>query len=197
LRRNIYTRILLILLSLLVLWASGCARHPEGIEIPEGDMSSWEENYDSLMFGPSVITYISNIHQAGKPSGYKKVETTEEVLRERIFSHTVTYRKWIETRADETRYNIISIYPPNFIRRVNYYIDLLTIEYDIFLAELSPDIQVNRIVTRTGPPFYITQIGLLIEIPEDVEPGNYTLTFIVEANGRYCGELPCVIHVIE
>jgi hypothetical protein len=185
--------------------SAGCARHPEGFEIPEGTIPQREETYDDIVYcGPGVDDYRANCtpEQRLLPGSVKE---TEVALSGRIFSPRIRYRDSIETKSDQIRYNIFYLsLTSRFLRIVSNYKNIITnspiVDYKIKLSGMTQNIYIKNVgLFRYGHSDRVgdKQLNIMIEIPEDVEPGDYTLTFIVEAKGRYCGELPCVIHVVE
>jgi hypothetical protein len=199
-------KLLTIILSLLIVLLTACTQ-PAAINIPEGTEVQREETYDDIVnCGPGSDNYRANCspEQRALPGSVKE---TNVVLSDCIFAPSVKYRDNIETKSGEVRYNrFYIILQSTFLRIVSGYLcDSLTdnpiVDYELKLAQASPDFNIKNVGELCyggyGCPYGDKQINLMIEIPADVEPGDYTLNFIVEANRRYCGELPCVIHVIE
>jgi hypothetical protein len=181
-------------------------------EIPEGIEPQRPATYDDIVDCVPFYTYRANcpyvIHRAGVPDripGPDFIREAKVTLSGCQFAPDVTYRDNIETKAGETRYNIFNVW----LRDSKLRIESANIysktgkpgaKYEIKLLGTCPDIQVKIIGESdppTGPAVGDKGIYLMIEIPPQVKPGEYTLHFVVEANGQNCGELPCVIHVIE
>ena len=184
-------------------------------EIPEGTEPQRAETYDDIVgFGPGVVSYRANypcvVHTGGSyyPTAVPSpdcIQQAKVTLSGCGFASGVTYRDYIETKAGEIRYNIFYIgLLDESLRELNISQHRQTgtwlVNYDIKLAGMVPDIQVKNVGCHlvglnnfTGNP----QCYLMIEISPQVKPGDYTLHFIIEANGQNCGELPCVIHVTE
>jgi hypothetical protein len=198
-------KLLMILLSLLIVPLTACAQ-PTAIDIPEGTEVQREETYDDIVnCGPGSDNYRANClpEQRAMPGS---VKVSEVALSGCIFAPCVHYREYISTKAGQVRYNLFYMTLQNtFLRIVSGYIcHPLTkspiVDYELKLAQASQNFNienVGEIHYGVGGPFGDKQINLMIEIPQGVKPGDYTLNFIVEANGFKCGELPCVIHVIE
>ncbi len=181
-------------------------------EIPEGTAPQRPETYDDIILCESLFAYRANcpymVHIMGEPDrkpGPDFVREAEVVLSGCKHAPRVTYRDYIETKAGEIRYNIFGVGLEDSSLRVEIgEIYARTrkpvINYEIKLRGTSPDIQVKKVGEGdppTGPFVGDKLFYLMIKISTQIKPGNYTLHFIVEANGQNCGELPCVIHVTK
>lgn len=172
-------------------------------EIPEGTEPQRAETYDDIVsYGPGIVCYRAQYPGGPSPDNIKRAKVT---LSGCEFTTGVIYRDYIETKAGEIRYNIFYIgLLDESLRELNMSQNKQTgtwlVNYNIKLAGMVPDIQVKNVGCHlvglnnfTGNP----QCHLMIEISPQAKPGDYTLRFILDANGQNCGELPCVIHVIE
>lgn len=170
-----------------------------GYEIPQGTMAEREPTYDDIVnCGPGIDTYRARCDRSAV------IKVTDTTLTGCIFFTGVEYRDYIETKAGQTRYNIFGIGLANeFLRIVNGINYTITqspiINYQIKLAEIPANIQVK---TVGGPISFVpgapgVDIYISMYIPPEVKPGDYTVNFILEANGMYSGKLPCTVHVIE
>jgi hypothetical protein len=168
-------RMLALLAPLLLIWGTACQQQasPPGIEIPQGTMPEREPTYDDIDPTPGGLSYIGNGYEYGKMSEWKKVETVDVAVAGNIH---IVYRNYIETKAGEVRYNII-------------YTGYQAVH--LKLAGETSDIQVMEVGT---PP---KENVLMIVIPPQVKPGDYSFGLQVFVNGQYKGVLPCVIHVVE
>jgi hypothetical protein len=204
LNRKIEKRLLMILLLLFIVVLTACSIQ-KTIDIPEGNAPDREETYDDLVFCGRTFVYRDNCGSDWVVSN--NVKESKVYLSGCIFDTDATYRNIIETTSGQVRYNSVSLHLRDGILRAIgvllwYPITHSPIaDYKIKLAGIVPDIQV-RTVRETdagiGSGLYgDEQIDLVIEISPQVKPGDYKLNFIVEANGCYCGELPCIIHVVE
>jgi hypothetical protein len=204
LNRQIGKRLLITILLLFLVVLAACSIQ-KTIDIPEGNAPEREETYDDLVFCGRTFVYRANCGSDWVVSN--NVKESEVYLSGCIFSTDATYRDIIETVSGQVRYNSVSLHLGDGVLRsigvlLWYPITHLPIvDYKIKLAETVSDIQVRtlrEIDAGIGSGLYgDEQIDLIIEISPEVKPGNYMLNFVVEANGHYCGELPCVIHVIE
>ncbi len=173
-------------------------------EIPEGTEPQRAETYDDIVScGPGLVGYRAScgMPKEKRPDYIKEAEVTLSGCQ---FAPRVTYRDNIETEAAKIRYNIFYVQLlDESLRELNMRQRRLTktwlVDYDIKLAGTVPDIQVINVgVWYMGLGNFTgdVQFHLMIEISPQVKPGDYTLHFIVDANGQNCGELPCVIHVL-
>jgi hypothetical protein len=205
--RKMVSRMLFIIALLILMVMSVVCGYPNGIEISEGPAPQREETYDDIInCGPGSDNYRANCtpQQRALPSS---IEETKADLSGCIFAPCVRYRDNIETESGEIRYNLFYFNLKNeFLRAISRIIVYpLTkssiVHYDLKLMGTSQYFNIKNVGELCyggyGCPYGDKQVNLMIEIPTDVKQGDYTLNFIVEANGRYCGELPCVIHVIE
>jgi hypothetical protein len=182
-------------------------------EIPEGIEPQRAETYDDIVDCERFYTYRANCPYVGPKIGPNwepgpdYIRGSEVSLSGCEFATSVGYRDHIETRAGEIRYNIFHI----ALRPSSVNTDELVlrhkqtgepiINYELKLRGTSPDVQVKKIGEEYwglgGAIFGDKLFFLNIEISPQARPGDYTLHFIVDANGQNCGELPCVIQVTE
>jgi hypothetical protein len=181
-------------------------------EISEGTAPQRAETYDDIIFCERLFAYRANcpfmVHIVGEPDrvpGPDFVREAEVSLSGCKFAPRVRYRDHIETKAGEIRYNkfYLTLQDSSLcedIARMDEFTRKQTLQYKLKQLGTYPDIQVKKFGEGNSYPgafFGDYQIYLMIEISPQVEPRDYTLHFIVEANGQNCGELPCVIHVLE
>jgi hypothetical protein len=160
---------------------------PSGFEIPDGPMPQREATYDDIdlrgYHTMGGIAYRGNVHEYGKTSTWAPVKVTKVSVGDNF---SVGYRDYIETKPGQIRYNI-------------FYTTLLGsgqlggLDVNLKLANIPKDIQVKNV----GGGGYWNQIGIMIEIPPAVKPGDYNIGFLIYINGKYYGNLPCTIHVTE
>jgi hypothetical protein len=173
-----------------------------GFEIPEGTVPQRAETYDDIILCGRFYNYRANCQLKPGPDYVKEAEITLSGCQ---FAPDVTYRDHIETKAGEIRYNIFYVALQDSSLRAEIGLKYArtgkqTLTYEIKLLETCPGIQVKKIREipgYTGGVVGDKKICLMIGISPQVTPGDYTLCFIVDANGQNCGELPCVIHVTE
>jgi hypothetical protein len=182
-------------------------------EIPEGTAPQMAETYDEIVGCGRITTYRANCPYMGPKTGpdWERgpdyIRTTEVRLSGCQFAASVSYRDYIETRAGEIISNLLFV----MLQTVSVNFDELEFRarqtgkpianYEIKQRGACPDIEVKKIwaMNSTFAGLYLgdTVFYLTIEISPQTKPGDYTLHLIIEANGQNCGELPCVIHVIE
>jgi hypothetical protein len=183
-------------------------------EIPEGTEPKRAETYDDIVYcGGRVTSYRANcsyvVHKQGEAiiRGPDFVESTEVTLSGWEYATDVNYRDYIETRAGEIRCNLVDVTMQTGSVDADELISIARqtgkkiANYKIKQRGACPGIWVRKIwaMNSTFGGLYLgnTVFYLTIEISPQVNPGDYTLHFVVEANGQNCGELPCIIHVIE
>ncbi len=176
-----------------------------GFDIPQGTVPERGPTYDDpFNCGPGIMTYRANCRQEGT-IGLDYISEAKATLSCCKFAPRVTYRDDIETRSGQVRFNIFYMELLDTSLRESFFHQyVLTgtrlVDYSVRLAETVSDINVRNVGVHQvgiGANGGDEQIYLTIEIPPQIKSGDYTLRFIIEANGQSCGELPCVIHVIE
>ena len=140
------------------------------------------ERPDDIMPTPGGPIYRTNFHQEGVENPWPPIQTEEVVLADDVH---VTYRANIETKAGKGRNNIV------YVRVPDKDIGSASIE----VVNPLTGIEVKRGIQWHGPGT-IAQV-LVIEISQDVEPGQYTFEIGVEIDGKDYGTIPCTIKVIE
>ena len=65
------------------------------------------------------------------------------------------------------------------------------------LANTYSDLGVKRILENESDFDGHYRIVLILDIPSQTKSGDYKIEILVFINGKYYGDLPCVIHVIE
>ncbi len=140
------------------------------------------ERPDDIVPTPGGPQYRANIHQEGVENPWPPIQTEEVVLADDVH---VRYRVYIETKAGKGRNNIVYLrIPGKDISNIN------------FRAINPPDgIEVKRGIQWHGPGT-VAQV-LVIEISQDVEPGQYTFEIGIEVDGKNYGTILCTIKVLE
>jgi len=140
------------------------------------------ERPDDIVPTPGGPQYRANVHQEGVENPWPPIQTEEGVLADTVH---VTYRANIETKAGKGRNNIVYVrIPGKDIRSIN-----------LEAINTPVGIEVKRGIKWHGPRT-IVQV-LVIEISQDVEPGQYTFEIGVEIDAKDYGTVPCTIKVIE
>jgi hypothetical protein len=165
-----------------------------GVDIPQGTRVRRESTYDGLvMWTPGIINYRANFLI---PYFVEEAEVTFSGCE---FAPRIRYRDHIETKAGQIRYNMfqVKLTDKSLASLDRQYTETALLHYSIKLAGTVPGIEVKNFESLLMGFGSYRLLNFMIEISPQVKPGDYTLRFIIEANGQNCGELPCVIHVIE
>ncbi len=146
-----------------------------------------EEAPDDIVTPPGGPAYRANVHQEGVENPWPPIESSEVVLGDNDDALNLTYRNYIETKAGQTRNNILYIRTPGRdIQSLNLY-----------AGDIPTGIEVaERMRWHGGSPGMVVPV-LLIEVSQDVEPGEYTFEIGVEINGKDYSTVPCTIKIIE
>ncbi len=149
---------------------------------------------DDIVYPPGGFTYRANVHQEGQPD-WPPVRQTEVALEALSGTVAIQYRDYIETKAGETRNNIIFLNG----RNAPELLDPLQIEYTA--ADLPDGMTLERDRQMYGgiggQDKASSRVVLLIHIAPQVVPGEYPFTIHLSYEGKELGSLPCVIKVIE
>jgi hypothetical protein len=176
--------LLVILLAVISCQTSGGDTHRP---LPTRDLftAAGEEAPDDIITTPAGPAYRANLQQQGAESPWPPIENTDVVVGSGSRKAHIFCRDYIETEAGETRNNILHILAQvKKIRNLNLY--AVSIPTGIEVAE----------GMRWNPPGQ-NAVVLVIEIAQDVEPGQYPVEIGVEINGGDYGTLPFVIKVLE
>ncbi len=140
---------------------------------------------DDIVITPGGSSYRANVIQQGKTNPWPPIQSSTVVLGDNV---TITYRADIETRAGESRNNLI------FMRIPGRH-DLNTSDLNLSASNLPAGISVKE-GEAGGLPGTIAKL-LIIEISQDVKPGEYTFEINVQFEGKDYGQLPCTIKVVK
>lgn len=176
---------LLLLVVALSLSAFSCSRAP---------VTSSTEQPDDVVGTPGGLAYRANVHQQGVPDRWPPVEMATTTLGSEADPVQIMYRSLIDTKAGQTRNNILYIYLPGVTPGSPDFGKSMT--SNITAVGLPPGFSVNPDGTWIGPsPGMRSELVLKIEISRQVEPGVYSLEFDVNINGEDYGKLPCTMKV--
>ena len=158
--------------------------------IPFGEMETplpGEEAPDDFVPTPGGGSYRGNVHEASVENPWPPIESTSTVLKSGDNAINVQYRDHIETKAGETRNNIIIITrqgTPLFDSRL-----------DLYSVDIPAGIQLtyNR---GAGPPGSLGAV-LMIKISPDVALDQYQVEIGLEINETDYGTIICTIEVVE
>ncbi len=154
------------------------------ILIPEGSLPepTGPEAPDDIVHTPGGDAYRANVHQVGVPDKWPSVQSVI-VKRDNL---QIQYREDIETRAGETRKNIIAVYGGEA---------LIDGELTLYSSAVPDGIGLIDAGGGGRPGMLLTVLA--IEISPDIAPGQYAFKIGIEVDGKDYGTLPCTINVIE
>jgi hypothetical protein len=149
---------------------------------------------DDVVSAPGGFTYRAGIHQQGEPD-WPPVQQTDVTLDALSGTIDIQYRDFIETKAGETRNNIIFLNGGNAPELS----DPLQVQYR---AEGLPDgITLERDREMYGgiggQDKTSSRVVLEISIAPEVTPGEYPFSIQLEYEGKDFGSIPCTIQVTE
>ncbi len=144
-----------------------------------------EEAPDNIVITPGGPAY--RVGQQGVEHPWPPLDTTKVTLGSSFETDAVyvRYRDYIETEAGESRNNIV------FISMGNRAVGSL----NLYTVNLPTGIEVTEGIRWHGPG--PVSVVLVIEIPPDVQPGQYTFEIGIEIDGKDYGTVPCRIKVLE
>lgn len=172
------------LLAVTACQLGGGETHPP---IPAKDLlpAVGEEAPDDIIGTPFGPAYRANHHQEGVENPWPPIESTEVVLGSGSKVVHISYRDYIETKAGEAGKNILFIrIPDRDIKSLNLY-----------ASDIPTGIEVTEGMRWYGPG-PIAPV-LVIEVSQDMKPGQYTFEIGLEINGKDYGTIPCTIKVLE
>ena len=149
-----------------------------------------EEAPDDLLPVSCGPAYRANVHQQGVENPWPPIETVEVQVHSGSETIYVRYRDSIVTEAGETRNNIFTV------RRESGFLEGggLSI-FRLYATSIPTGLQLFQ---DAGGGLIGTLVStLVIEVPEDMQPGIYTLEIGIEIEGKAYGTVPCTIEVIE
>jgi hypothetical protein len=180
-KKKVLLAVVLSLLAITLL--SGCAGD-NSQTIPAGDLPSSvaTEAPDDIVFTPGGYAYRANVHQEGVPDKWPPVETVQVTLDD----INIDYRDSIETRAGETRNNILFIWHENGFQDT---------ELDVYTEDLPDELEISQNYGGGRPGILLRT--LVIVISSGVTPGQYAFQIGIIVGGRDYGTIPCTVNVVE
>jgi hypothetical protein len=202
-KKLLISLILIILISMLI----GCAKEiTTALSIPRISTSNISPTApigvppgtagaanDDIVFPPGGFTYRATVHQVDQPD-WPSIEQTEATLWNLTRIANITYRSYIETKAGETRNNIL------YLKIIGFpSLDPLKAAYEsVNLPEgftLERGEEMNGGIG--GQDEKSSRIVMKINISEKVAPGEYTFQFKVMVDGAKFGSVPCTVKVLD
>jgi len=145
-----------------------------------------KEAPDDIMPAPGLgPAYRANIQQAGVENPWPPINTTKVTITSSFEADTVylRYRDYIETKAGESRNNVISISMGN--RAVG--------NLNLYAVDIPTSMGITEGMRWHGPG-PVAPV-LVIDISPDVKTGEYSFGIGIEIDGKDYGTIPCTIKV--
>ncbi len=159
--------------------------------IPVKDLDLFQvdqERPDDILPAPGLgPAYRANVHQQGTDNPWPSIVVSEAVFygMDGVDETRVSYRKQIDTAAGETRNNIIkAVIPGEDVEFLRLYVD--NVPQGIVLTD----------GMQWSGPFARASV-LVIEVAQDVIPGEYPLEIGLLINGKDYGTITCTVKVQE
>jgi hypothetical protein len=149
--------------------------------------SPGEEAADDFIPTPGGGSYRANVYEAGVENPWPPIESTSTTLNSGDNAIDVQYRGYIETKAGETRNNIIII-----TREGSPFLDS---RLDLYSVDVPAGIELTY-SGGAGPPGSLGAM-LMIKISPSVAPDRYQLEIGLEINDIDYGTVTCTIKVVE
>ncbi len=144
------------------------------------------ESPDDIMPVPGGgPAYRANVHQQGVENPWPPIGITDAFLGSGSNEAHVMYRDYIETRAGETRNNVIKVIIPG--KNVS--------GLSLYSIDTPAGLTLTDGMRWSGPSAMASV--LVIEISQNIEPGQYTFEIGLEINGRDYGTITCTIVVVK
>jgi hypothetical protein len=155
--------------------------------------TSGVELADDVVNTPGGLAYRANVHEQGVPDRWPSIQTTEITLGTGLDVARIRYRHSIETKAGQTRNNILVI--------------TLTGENVRQPGISERSVSVNL---ENPPPGFTMAMGkdwhgpggtseavVMIVVSSEISAGHYDLRLAVKINDKDYGSLPCVFKVTK
>jgi hypothetical protein len=177
--------IIVVLLPLL----SACGSS-HGALIPSGALPAPAvEAADDIVLTPGGGVYRANVHEEGVANPWTPVSVATAYWTVGKDTISVFYRPDIESGAGETHNDIILVSGEEELVPTTH-------ELKLYTESLPDGISVVDSHTAVGRPGVAGTV-LVITVSPGIAPGEYTIDIGIEFDGKYYGEIPCKITVIE
>lgn len=153
---------------------TGSLTPPTGLEAP-----------DDIVPTPGGSAYRANVHQVGEPDKWPPIQSANVTLDSGSDALNVNYRNYIETKAGETRNNIIFLWKEG---------GLFDKKLELYSVDVGDGIGLTN-GGGGGRPGILLNV-LVIEISPEVAVGQYTFQIGIEIDGKDYGTIPCTVNVI-
>ena len=140
-----------------------------------------EEAPDDIIVTPGGPAYRANVQQEGAVNPGPSIQAREVMLDQNVH---VTYRANIDTKAGQTRNNIV------YLRSSGQAINTLILN----TLDVPDGMDVKYGMLWHGRPGAMAQV-IVVEISRDVKAGQYSFEISIVLNGPDYGQIPCTITV--
>lgn len=185
--KKLLSIIMALFVILLFLTACQSGSDETHTPIPTKDLlpAIGEQASDDIVPAPGMgPAYRANVHQQGMGNPWPPIEITDVFLGSGSSEAHIYYREYIETKAGETRNNVIKVIMPSKEVR----------SLSLYAIDIPAGITLTDGMRWSGPRAMASV--LVIEISPDVAPGEYPLEIGLEINGKDYGVIPCTIKVV-
>ena len=184
----------ILIVTVCLLMITGCQSSVNKAHIPipvkYSPMMVRAEAPDDIIPTPGGSAYRANVHEVGIENPWPSIETVEVQLVSGSNTIHVRYRNNIVTKAGETRYNIL-----NVRKEGGFFEDASLSNMKLYSVGTLSGLKLSQ-TGGGGFPGTIASV-LVIEIPQDIKPGQYNLEIGLEILGTDYGTIPCTINVIQ
>lgn len=186
--------VLITVLALLILAA--CQAVPETTYLalcPDcpycAEQPNEAEAADDLVVSPGGYVYRGNVFQEGVVNPWPHVDVVSENFTRGSDIYRVTYRNSIETRAGETRNNLV---------RVARFGEggLMDSTLSLYVVGVYDTIALTD-CGRNGGLIGTLGVVLSISVAQATPPGEYAFDIGIEIDGEDYGTFPCTLTVVE
>jgi hypothetical protein len=163
------------------------------VSCSEPAAASGVELADDIVTTPGGPAYRANVHEQGVADRWPSIQTTEITLGAGPDAARIRYRNSIETKAGQTRNNILVINLP---------VDntsqpgMSTTSTDVNLEDPPAGFTLARGQDWHGPGGTGEAVGM-IAISSEVKAGQYDIRLAVKINDKDYGGLPCSMKVFK
>jgi hypothetical protein len=141
---------------------------------------------DSIVWTPDDgPSYIANTSSANNTENWPPIEMAQAIMQSGDLKVNITYRKLIETRAGETRNNIIYSFIAG--HTIN--------SFSLYAVDVPRGITLTDGMEWVGP--FSRSAVLVIDVSVKISARKYTFEIGLNINNIDSGTIPCTINVIK